>query len=76
MSAQEVDAEQRAALKSQHSFKKLAEDLRLFATVIEDALERAGARLSVALQNARTRFAQLEKKLATYVVPLSRLNSR
>ncbi|EIW58239.1 uncharacterized protein TRAVEDRAFT_47405 [Trametes versicolor FP-101664 SS1] len=59
----ELEGKTEAAQMTQNSFKTLAEDVRLFAGVLKDALVRAGARLIFELNECQARLADLQRRL-------------
>ncbi|KAL1943855.1 hypothetical protein VTO73DRAFT_3673 [Trametes versicolor] len=59
-----LEAKAQDALRTQNNFATLATDLRLFESVVEDAIRKAGARVGDDLTAARARLSTLQNQLA------------
>lgn len=59
-----MEAKAQDALRTQNNFATLATDLRLFESVVEDAIRKAGARVGDDLVAARARLSTLQTQLA------------
>lgn len=60
---QTVELESQKASKLEDNFETLAENVRLFATTIEDALKRAKSDIKAASRDEQQELAQLQKDL-------------
>ncbi|KAL1944937.1 hypothetical protein VTO73DRAFT_2557 [Trametes versicolor] len=60
---QELKAKEEVAYGTQSSFKTLADEVRLFACILEDSLQRAGVQLTRELNETRARLSDLQRRL-------------
>ncbi|KAI0659411.1 hypothetical protein C8Q70DRAFT_140048 [Cubamyces menziesii] len=58
-----LEAKAADALQTKNDFTRLADDLRLFSQVIEEALKKAGARIDYELIAAKARLRNLQSQL-------------
>ncbi|KAJ8482859.1 hypothetical protein ONZ51_g5078 [Trametes cubensis] len=66
---QKLEAKAADALQTKNDFTRLADDLRLFSQVIEEALKKAGARIDYELIAAKARLRNLQSQLEEILSP-------
>ncbi|EIW52117.1 uncharacterized protein TRAVEDRAFT_40814 [Trametes versicolor FP-101664 SS1] len=63
----ELKAKEEVAYGTQSSFKTLAEEVRLFACILENSVQRAGVQLTRELNETRARLSDLQRRLQEYI---------